>query len=162
MTRIIRSAEPDAFFHDDAGCIVAPGKPADLVPLLLIARCGSLGLKSDGSLVRISRTEEWPDGLYGEWEEVNGQKMTLDEAVELVEGVEAMLLLPPRTLDMETLWLACQVFAQATAVHSIPLRTTLEKVGDLSKQLDGLQDLLCNLHDRQQELQQKLSRGRRS
>lgn len=154
MTRIIRSAEPDALFHEEAGCVVPP-RGTDLCPLLLIARCGPLGMKADGSLVRILREEEWPDGLFGEWEEINGKGLSLDQAVNLVEGVEAMLLLPAHTLDMENLWLVCQVWAQATQLNALPLRIAIERVLELHKVVDHLHQQLTGLRERVEAMERR-------
>jgi hypothetical protein len=136
-----------AFFHDAAGCLLPDAAEAEAgqAPLLLIARCGSMGLRADGTLVRLQGPTEWPHGAYGEWVEINGQGLNLDQAVAVVEAAEDLFLLPRHTLDMETLWLTCQVWALASQVHGAPLREALERVQALEQQLAATHQLLCSL-----------------
>jgi hypothetical protein len=136
-----------AFFHDAAGCLLPDAADAEAghAPLLLIARCGSMGLRADGTLVRLQRPAEWPNGAYGEWVEINGQALNLDQAVEVVEAAEDLFLLPRHTLDMENLWIACQMWALASQVHGAPLRDALERVQALEQQLAATHQLLCSL-----------------
>ena len=136
-----------AFFHDAAGCLLPDAADAEVghAPLLLIARCGSMGLRADGTLVGLQRPAEWPNGAYGEWVEINGQALNLDQAVAVVEAAEDLFLLPRHTLDMENLWLTCQVWALASQVHGTRLREALERVQALEQQLAATHQLLCSL-----------------
>ena len=120
MSKIVRSVEPDVYFHKDAGYVVPP-KKSNLAPIPLIARCGTLGLRANGMLVRLHRPDEWPGGMFGEWTEISmkGRGLTLDQVVDLVEETESMLLLPEKSLDMETLALVCLVWAQSHHVNSM-------------------------------------------
>jgi hypothetical protein len=148
MSKIVRSIEPDAYFLEDAGYVVPPRK-SNLAPIMLIARCGTLGLRANGLLVRLHRPEEWPGGLFGEWTEVsmNGRGLTLDQVVDLVEETETMLLLPEKSLDMETLALACLVWAQSHYINMLPIRKALNQVDDMQKQLDNMQFTIVHFEE---------------
>jgi hypothetical protein len=156
MSKIVRSVEPDVYFHEDAGYVVPP-KKSNLAPILLIARCGTLGLRANGMLVRLHRPDEWPGGMFGEWTEISmkGRGLNLDQVVDLVEETESMLLLPEKSLDMENLALVCLVWAQSHHVNSMTLKNAMERVEQMQNQLDNMQDLICTLHERTNETQNR-------
>lgn len=131
MSIVIRQAEPDVYFHENSGYLVPP-KPFNLAPILLIARCGSLGLRANGTLVRLHRPEEWTNGLYGDWSEIEMKcsGLNLDQTIQLLEATESMLLLPEKSLSQETLALACHVWAQSHRVQLTPLRRAIDQIDE--------------------------------
>jgi hypothetical protein len=142
MSRIVRTAEPDVFFHEDAGYLIPP-KQSNLAPLLLIARCGTLGLRANGTLVRLHRPEEWSagrPGMYGEWSEIDTKcrSLTWDETATLLEHTEAMLLLPEKSLSLETLPIACLVWAQAHIVSFMPNKKAQVRIEELQEAIENV------------------------
>jgi hypothetical protein len=144
MSRIVRTAEPDVFFHEDAGYLIPP-KQSNLAPLLLIARYGTLGLRANGTLVRLHRPEEWSagmSGMYGEWSEIemNCRGLTWDEdrTKTLLEQTESMLLLPEKSLSQETLAIACFVWAQAHIVSLMPYKKAQLRIEELQEAIEDV------------------------
>jgi hypothetical protein len=144
MSRIVRTAEPDVFFHEDAGYL-SPPKQSNLAPLLLIARCGTLGLRANGTLVRLHRPEEWSagmSGMYGEWSEVDTKCRSLtwdeDRTKTLLEQTESMLLLPEKSLSLETLAIACLVWAQAHIVSLMPYKKAQLRIEELQEAIEDV------------------------
>jgi hypothetical protein len=142
MSRIVRTAEPDVFFHEDAGYLIPP-KQSNLAPLLLIARYGTLGLRANGTLVRLHRPEEWSagmSGMYGEWSEVDTKcrSLTWDETATLLEQTESMLLLPEKSLSQETLAIACLVWAQAHIVSLMPYKKAQLCIEELQEAIEDV------------------------
>jgi len=142
MSRIVRTAEPDVFFHEDAGYLIPP-KQSNLAPLLLIARCGTLGLRANGTLVRLHRPEEWSagmSGMYGEWSEIDMKcrSLTCDETATLLEHTEAMLLLSDKCLSQETLPIACLSWAQAHIVSLMPFKKAQVRIEELQEAIENV------------------------
>jgi len=144
MSRIVRTSEPNVFFHEDAGYLFPP-KQSNLAPVLLIARCGTLGLRANGTLVRLHRPEEWSagmHGMYGEWSEIemNFRGLTWDEdrTKTLLEQTESMLLLPEKSLSQETLAIACLVWAQAHIVSLMPFKKAQLRIEELQEAIEDV------------------------
>lgn len=142
MSRIVRTNEPDVFFHEDAGYLIPP-KQSNLAPVLLIARSGTLGLRANGTLVRLHRPEEWSagmSGMYGEWSEVDTKcrSLTWDETATLLEHTETMLLLPDKSLSLETLPIACLVWAQAHIVSLMPYKKAQLRIEELQEAIEDV------------------------
>lgn len=146
MSIVIRQAEPDVFFHENAGYLVPP-KPSTLAPIPLIARCGTLGLRANGTLVRLHRPEKWTNGLYGDWSEIEMKCSNLTEEVTipLLEAAESMLLLPEKSLSPETLALACHVWAQSHAVQLMPLRRAIDQIDEQQETIVLMQQRINQL-----------------
>jgi hypothetical protein len=140
MSIVIRQAEPDVFFHENAGYLVPP-KPSNLAPILLIARCGRLGLRANGTLVRLHRPEEWTSGLYGDWSEIEMKcrGLTEEQTIQLLEATESMLLLPEKSLSQDTLALACLVWAQSHVVQLMPLRRAIDQIDEQQEIINLMQ-----------------------
>ena len=142
MSRIIRTLEPDVFFHEDAGYLIPP-KQSNLAPLLLIARCGTLGLRANGTLVRLHRPEEWSadmSGMYGEWSEIDMKcrSFSEDETATLLTNTEAILQLPDKSLSQETLAIACLIWAQAHIVSLMPFKKAQVRIEELQATLEDV------------------------
>jgi hypothetical protein len=151
MSRIVRTSEPNVFFHEDAGYLFPP-KQSNLAPVLLIARCGTLGLRANGTLVRLHRPEEWSagmHGMYGEWSEIemNFRGLTWDEdrTKTLLEQTESMLLLPEKSLSQETLAIACLVWAQAHIVSLMPFKKAQLRIEELQEAIEDVKKKNINL-----------------
>jgi hypothetical protein len=144
MSRIVRTAEPDVFFHEDAGYLIPP-KQSNLAPLLLIARCGTLGLRANGTLVCLHRPEEWSagmSGMYGEWSEIDTKcrSLTWDETATLLGDTEAMLQLPDKSLSQETLAIACLIWAQAHTVSLMPYQKAQLRIEELQETMEKVKE----------------------
>jgi hypothetical protein len=146
MSRNFRTAEPDVFFHEDAGYLIPP-KQSNLAPLSLIARCGTLGLRANGTLVRLHRPEEWSagmSGMYGEWSEIDTKCRSLtwdeDETATLLEHTEAMLLLQEKSLSLETLPIACLAWAQAHIVSLMPYQNAQLRIEELQETMEKVKE----------------------
>lgn len=111
-----------SYFHD-AGCLASQDGPR-----LLIARWGPYGVLADGTPVEIHRIQEWPDSVFGEWTAFTKADPPPEaRAPDFLAGMEAVLLLEPRALDMESVFVACQAFAGAFALHGAFLRGYLSE-----------------------------------
>lgn len=113
-----------SFYFQDAGYLSVDRAGAS--PLLLIARWGPYGVLADGTPVEIHRIQEWPDSIFGEWTAYSKAHPPIEaKARDFLEGIEAALLLESYALNMENVFVACQAFAMAFAVHGAWLRNHL-------------------------------------
>jgi len=137
MSRIVRTNEPDVFFHEDAGCLI-PQKQSNLAPVLLIARCGTLALLANGNLVRLHRPDEWSAGMYGEWSAIDMKcQGSENETRILLEETESMLLLHVKSLSQETLAVACLVWAQSHIAGLMPLKKAQLRIEELQEAIES-------------------------
>jgi hypothetical protein len=140
MSRIVRTDEPDVFYHEDAGYLIPP-KQSNLAPVLLIARCKTLGLRANGTLVRVHRPDEWSAGMYGEWSVIDMKcQGTEDETRILLAETESMLLLPVKSLSQETLAVACFVWAQAHTISLMPYKKAQLRIEELQETIEDVKE----------------------
>jgi hypothetical protein len=105
-----------SFFFEAAGSVTCPEGGGQL---LLIVRWGDYGILADGTPVQILRLQEWPESPYGEWIRFTRQSPPQEDlARDFLIAMEAAMLLDEKSLDMESVWSACQAFANATSVHT--------------------------------------------
>jgi hypothetical protein len=78
--------------------------------------------------------------MYGEWSEIDTKcrSLTWDETATLLEHTEAMLLLPEKSLSLETLGIACIAWAQAHNVSLMPYKKAQLRIEELQEAIENV------------------------
>jgi hypothetical protein len=81
-------------------------------------------------------------GMYGEWSEIDTKcrSLTWDETATLLEHTETMLLLPDKSLSLETLPIACLVWAQAHIVSLMPYQKAQLRIEELQETMEEVKE----------------------